>query len=89
MGKTRGTQAGPTPQWAPGPARAPLGGPTPPAARLPGPSRVSLELVLELGNTTHPSTEEETSELRLGAAQPHANVTTASAALTVASIEPN
>ena len=53
MGKTRGTQAGPTPQWAPGPARAPLGGPTPPAARLPGSSRVSLELVLELlGNTT-------------------------------------
>ena len=37
--------------------------------------------------TAHPSTEEETSELRLGAAQPHANVTTASAALTVASIE--
>ena len=33
------------------------------------------------------STEEETSELRFGAAHPHANVTTASAALTVASIE--
>ena len=30
------------------------------------------------------STEEETSELRFGAAHPHANVTTASAALTVA-----
>ena len=33
------------------------------------------------------STEEETSELRFGAAHPHANVTTASAALTVASIK--
>ena len=38
--------------------------------------------------TAHPSTEEETSELRLGAAQPHANVTTASAALTVATSSP-
>ena len=33
------------------------------------------------------STEEETKELRFGAAHPHANVTTASAALTVASIK--
>ena len=34
------------------------------------------------------STEEETSELRFGAAHPHANVTTASAALTVATPSP-
>ena len=43
-------------------------GPTPPAARLPGPSRVSLELVLELGNTTR---EEERGQARAGTVYGH------------------
>ena len=49
--KPPGTQAGPTPQWAPGPAHAPPGGLPPPAARLPGPAVCPLG-ELELGNTT-------------------------------------
>ena len=48
----RATQAGPTPQWAPGPAHAPPGGLPPPVARLLGPAGCPLG-ELELGNTTY------------------------------------